>query len=66
VSQVRDNLSLYLRELPSLLPEFIGRWALVCDGELTIFADEATARLAGRAYCADPLNYLVIKIEPLE
>jgi hypothetical protein len=63
---LQTNLVIFLKTLPKLLPEHEGEYALVCNGDLSIFgtADEATK--AAMARCGDVTKFLVTKIEAPE
>lgn len=63
---LQANLLIYLKKLPKLLPEHEGEYALVWNGDVSIFgtADEATK--AAMARCGDVTKFLVTKIEAPE
>lgn len=56
---------LFEKELPRLLLEHPGKFALVCKGQVWIYSTESEAMAAGFEKCGRPNDFLVARIEVL-
>jgi hypothetical protein len=61
-SQNEYENKIFKSYLPSLLPDHVGKWALVFDENVKVFPDAETAD--GFARTASIPHYLIKKIEP--
>lgn len=62
---LQANLEVYVRKLPSLLPEHEGKYAMICGGQVYPYRTAELATAAGLELCGNAHEFLVLKIEPL-
>ena len=64
VRTLQANLEVYVRELPSLLPEHEGKYAMICGGQVYPYKTAELATATGLERCGNAHEFLVLKIEP--
>lgn len=61
---IKKRLATFLDALPTLLPDHLGKYALICDGEITVHDSAEAAMEAVPDGCDDVRHFLIIRIEP--
>jgi len=65
VRTLQTNLAVFLKALPSLLPEHEGMYVMICHGHAYPFKTAELATKAGLELCENAHEFLVLKIERL-
>jgi hypothetical protein len=61
-----QRMQLFHEKLPELLATQAGKYALMCLGQVWVYASREQAVQAGFEKCGRPNDFLVMKIEPLK
>jgi hypothetical protein len=64
MKSTKERLARYLDALPALLPDHLGKFALICDGQITVHETPDDAMEAVPDSCTDSRDFLIIRIEP--
>lgn len=64
MQQTKIHLDRFLEVLPALLPEHLGKFALICQDQVDVFDTLDEAMEAVPEGCNDGKDFLIIRIEP--